>query len=1041
MRFRPPPSAVAGYSLLFFLSGATGLVYELLWVRLLYQSFGTTVQSVTTVVAAYMGGLGLGAWAIGRLGDRHPNPARLYGFLELLIGCFGLASPFILHGTQDAYIGFARAWGLHGGNAASVALRFGLAWLVLLIPTTLMGGTLPVLTRALTLDREHLRSSLGRLYGLNTLGAVIGTMLAGFWLIELAGIRDSIWGVALVNLLIGALAIVLSRSESLATAPPPAPAASTEDLIPARLKRLALVLLAVTAFASLVDEIAWTRVLVMIVGGSTYGFTLILLVFLLGIGLGSALVARVGRPARETAATAALAQGITAAGAAFLFIGLSVLPHYILVALQNPEFSAGPRLLRLGLGVVAVVLPPAIGMGMTFPLLTDLVATPGEARGRDVGWAYSLNTLGSIVGAVLTGFVLVSTLGTDRTLRLALWVNGAAALALAISAAWRVPEASAEHRQLRVGVLGGGLLACLALAVAAGAPGWGSRLVDLGPTIYGRAISSPAAREGFLRHMGSRQLAFVEGRNATVSVWESSAGRALKVNGKVDASDRGDMDTQVMLAMAPVAARPHPTSALAIGFGSGVTTSVLAAVPGMQRVRVVEIEPAVLGVAPLFKAVNHDVLSRPGVQAIVDDARSALQLTSERFDVVVSEPSNPWVAGVATLYTPEFYRIVKSRLTDTGVFCQWVQLYQVDQAMVAGIIRNVRTVFPHVQVWLGAPEDIMVLGSALPFPADTPWVSTLFGPRGALDQLGREYLGVRRPADFFGRLIMGERGVDRLLSSGPTLTHTDDRPRLEFVAARTFLSDLPHDVFDSLVVIGAAAPETGGPSPMLFARTLAERMGDPKSLPYVRAEHLAHPEDDDWTVSLALIGMRQGDTTFADSVLPRIASRSRNPTAALVVGINAAVRKQPAQARRFLALALAGGADTARIEAALATLAGDSARWSEVAVHLRRALQLSPGTLYSPFPRELVGRALLDITLDGPPALADSLLTEVQQREPGWVMLVEAQASVALRAGACDRAADKLLELLDFGIEKPEGPDLVAHCRATREGGAGPLKR
>ena len=240
----------------------------------------------------------------------------------------------------------------------------------------------------------------------------------------------------------------------------------------------------------------------------------------------------------------------------------------------------------------------------------------------------------------------------------------------------------------------------------------------------------PAERRGFLNHAGARPLAFVEGRNTTVSVWESSTGRTLRVTGKVDASDYGDMDTQIMLGLAPVAALPHPHSALAIGFGSGVTTAVLAAVPGMDRVHVVELEPAVLGLAPWFSSVNGDVLQRPNVRAIADDARSALQLSSERFDVIVSEPSNPWVAGVATLYTPDFFRIARRRLADDGVFCQWVQLYQLPLSVVAGIVRNLQQVFPHVAVWAAGDYDLMVLGSARPLVPDTAWVTITARDRG-----------------------------------------------------------------------------------------------------------------------------------------------------------------------------------------------------------------------------------------------------------------------------------------------------------------------
>src|SRR5438045_7614097 len=202
-------NAARAYALLFFLSGATGLVYELLWVRLLYQAFGSTIQSVTTVVAAYMGGLGLGAWLLGRRADRHPRPGALYGRLEIAIGVFGLVSPLVLALVHQGYVAAASAWHLSGG--ASVALRFGLAALVLLVPTTLMGGTLPVLTRAfMGAERERLRRALGRLYGLNTLGAVAGTALAGFVLIERVGIRLSLWGTAAVNLALGVAALVLA---------------------------------------------------------------------------------------------------------------------------------------------------------------------------------------------------------------------------------------------------------------------------------------------------------------------------------------------------------------------------------------------------------------------------------------------------------------------------------------------------------------------------------------------------------------------------------------------------------------------------------------------------------------------------------------------------------------------------------------------------------------------------------------------------------------------------------------------------------------
>ena len=310
-------------------------------------------------------------------------------------------------------------------------------------------------------------------------------------------------------------------------------------------------MLAITAFASLLDEIAWTRVLVMIVGGSAYAFTLVLLVFLLGIGIGSALVARRGAAASDATADAAVAQSVTAAGAGLLFVLFGVLPGYIIAVFQMQSLGAVERLVAIGLAVGAVVLIPAVGMGMTFPLLTDLVAPRDAAGGADVGRAYALNTLGSIVGAALTGFVLVVTLGSDLTLRLGVLINVAAGLGLAALAARRVAEGSEQHRRLRLRVLGAGGLATAGLACALAAPRWDTRLIDLGPSIYARQAMDHAAVREFLAHRGVRQLAYQESWNATVSVWESGPGRTLKVNGKADASDYGDMDTEILLGLAP----------------------------------------------------------------------------------------------------------------------------------------------------------------------------------------------------------------------------------------------------------------------------------------------------------------------------------------------------------------------------------------------------------------------------------------------------------------------------------------------------------
>src|SRR5256886_2004890 len=776
-------NAARAYSLLFFFSGATGLVYELLWVRILYQAFGSTIQSITTVVAAYMGGLGLGAWLLGRKADRHARPAALYGWLEIAIGAFGLASPFVLSLAHRVYIGAAGALAL--GGAASVALRFGLAALVLLVPTTLMGGTLPALTKGfMGVERDRLQTSLGRLYALNTLGAVVGTALAGFFLIERVGIRPSLYGTAALNLALGAAALAL----------------------------------------------------------------------------------------------------------------------YVIRVFGHPGFDATQRLALLGLAVGAVVLIPAVGMGLSFPLIADLAAPRDAARGADVGVAYALNTLGSIVGAVLTGFVLVVTFGTETTLRLGLVINGLAALVLATLAARGVAEGSAEHRALRLRVLVAGGLGSIALGAAFGAPGWGSRLIDLGPTIYARDPMGPAARQAFLAHRGARQLAFREGWNATVSVWEGVSGRTLRVNGKVDASDQGDMDTQIMLGLAPAAARPEATSALVIGFGSGVTTRVLADVPGMRRVRVVEIEPAVLSVRGLF-----------------------------------------------------------------------------------------------------AP--------------DTP-----------LGGLSREWLGIDSVGDHFGRRLLDEAGVAQLAERG-TLTHRDDRPELEFVAARRFLDPVwDSHVFDSLMDLEVRVGGHPGTTPVLLARAMTSPRIPSTQGPILEAAHRAQPDNPVWLVRVARMRFAAGDSAFADSVLPGLV-RTRNPEALLFAAALAARRGDQRRRAALLREALARGGDTAETEDGLAPVTARRPGWTGTAAALRRSLASGRATYRHPFPAGLLHDPLAALALTGPIRLADSVLAAAWLAHPGWTTPYELRAAIALRDGRCDDAASQFLALAEFGIEVTDAPDRLMRCR------------
>ena len=501
------------------------------------------------------------------------------------------------------------------------------------------------------------------------------------------------------------------------------------------------------------------------------------------------------------------------------------------------------------------------------------------------------------------------------------------------------------------------------------------------------------------------------------------------MNGKVDASDHADMNTQIMVGLAAAAARPDPASALVIGFGSGVTTRVLADVPGIRRVRVVEIEPAVLEMGRYFSGVNDTVLARPRVAAVVDDARSALQLKGERYDIIASEPSNPWVAGVATLYTPEYFRIVRSRLADDGVFCQWLQIYQLPLDVAAGIVRNLRQAFPHVEVWFSTGVDLQILASGRPLRYDRAWLERLFDAKTAIGVLSREWLGIDSAGDHVGRRLLGEAGAT-LLSTRGTLIHRDDRPQLEFVAARRFLDPVwdPH-VFDSLLAIGAQAGESPGGSPVLLARGMTAPRSQSIQIGLLEAAHRARPDDPVWVVRLALARFEAGDTSYADSVLPAVLARGRTPEALAFAAWLAGRRRNLAGSRALFTQALSRGGDTAQAAASLAALAARDGRWAEAGAWSRAAVRVGRGTYRHPFPVDALRETLTSLALRGPPALADSLLTAALAARPGWATLYELRAVVALRDGHCDSAAATFLELAAFGIEPADAPERVVRCQ------------
>jgi len=1026
---------------LFLFSGSTGLVYELVWTRDLYQFFGSTIHSITTVVAAYMGGLGLGAYVLGHVADRRANPARLYGFLEIGIGVFGLASAWVLHLVGLAYLGIARV--LAPGLWLGSAIKFVFAFTVLLVPTFLMGGTLPVLTRAFAgVGRGQFRRQLALFYGLNTLGGVAGCALAGYVLIEYVGLKGTLLGVGVLNLLLGGAALLLARGgvteevaspEEETAIPEP-----TSEPVDERTRHLALALIAVTAFASLLYEIAWTRVLVLVVGSSTYAFTTILAAFLAGIGLGSLFAVGRGRPARELLLGAAFVQAGIAVAASLLFPFFGGLPVYIVATMQVGFLSAVDLLSLHAMAVIVVVLPAAFGMGLSFPLLAELAAGREGGTGGAAGRAYFANTIGCIVGSVLTGFVLIHLLGSERTLVVGVVVNAVAATVIV----WWLARSRAEDRVPaaveRIPVL----LGVLALVIALATPGWSHRTLDRGPAIYGRERMGRGDLNNYLRGAGAEQLSFEEGWNAAVSVWRNGSATWLKTNGKSDASSVADMNTQVLVGLLPAMAHPQPRRAFVVGFGSGVTTRTLADVPGMERVDVAEIERAVLRASRLFEGVNRGVLADPKVHVIEDDARSALQLSREPYDLVVSEPSNPWIAGIASLFTADYFRVVASRLKPDGIFAQWLQTYRVPPALVAVVVANVRAVFPHVEVWYANPSDLIIVASRRPIRWRASRVAEIVEGPGPLHEVVRDHLLIDRPSQLLGRYLLGDRG-SAMLARGAGFTHSDDLPALEFVAARYLLVG-PREglAFDSLValkmVIGDTAPslEAWPVSHDDVLAALVHTLPSSNNLTVTLARQRigAAPADPEREAELGRVLLER--RAYRDALMYLEASLARRPRDAgtlLNAGMAHFSLEEMDEARAFLLRAREVGAgDTVAVAAILAIVASRAGDDGTAAAEALRSLRGLRPTIRTPFPPVLES-VLRTLASRATPGIAAPVFEYAVASRPSWDLAYWGGAQVNTRGGSagCRRAAELAGQLPRFGWRDDEVRALLRPCRSA----------
>ncbi len=686
--------ATALLLLLFFFSGCAALIYEIVWFQLLEFVLGSTAVSLAVILGTFMGGMCLGSLALPRLVSRRRHPLRVCALLELGIGALGVV----------VVIAMPQVVRLLGGTAGhgpeGVLLRGLICALCLLPPTVLMGATLPAISRWLESTPQGI-SWLGFFYATNTVGAVFGCLLAGFYLLRVHDMPTATWTAAAINLAAALLGLSLA-----AWAPLP-PEATEEVLAPSppipgvKAVRIAIALSGMSALGA---EVVWTRLLALILGPTVYTFSIILAVFLVGLGVGGGiggLLARVSARPRVLLGACQALLAIAIAWAAYA--ATQSLPYWPV----DPKLAASPWF-RFQLDFARclwAILPAALLWGASFPLALASAARPGQDPGRLVGGIYAANTIGAIVGAVAFSLLIIPFAGTRQAEQVLIALAAAGALLLLAPPLGGTFLDIPRSWWASVAVIAVGFL------MAFVRPTSGELIA------YGRTL---------LRDTGTAEILYKgEGTNFSVAVSEEPSGiRNFHVSGKIEASTTvQDMRLQRMLGHLPAMLHPAPRSVLIVGCGAGVTAGSFVVRPGIERIVICEIEPLVPRVvAQFFSRQNHGVVGDPRVEIVYDDARHYILTTREKFDIITSDPIHPWVKGSAALYTREYFEMCKARLNPGGMVTQWVPLYESDEASVKSEVATFFQVFPNGTVWgndeNGSGYDAVMLGQDGPARVD-----------------------------------------------------------------------------------------------------------------------------------------------------------------------------------------------------------------------------------------------------------------------------------------------------------------------------------
>lgn len=783
-----------GILLCFFFSGATGLIYEVIWAKYLTLFIGNTTYTHTIVIATFMGGLALGSYLIGKFADRVERPLAFYAYLELSIALYAIIFPQLIVFLEGLYFSFLQ--GRELGTAVTVAAKLLLALGILLIPTLLMGGTLPMLSRVMARSYDQVGRSVSILYFINSLGGVAGTLVAGFVLIVTLGLSGTIYFGAIANTLLGLLALSIdfaqrsdrSTEQREEHVTEQKEVTNNENSAPLSntLINLAIAGIFLSGFTSMIYELVWIRLFSAVLGSSTYSFSLMLAAFISGLAIGSLLISR-WMPKRATAIWwFGLLEVAIAVGVMLSFPLYPRLYYYFLnlLSIFSPTEIGywGFQLSKYFL-CFFIMFVPTIAFGATLPLISTLCNTEFSRLARQIGNIYSINTLGTLFGAFLTGLLLIPVVGLKGSLQIGIVLN--LIIGLVIMA---MPMANRPARSIFT------LIA--ALVLVAGFFGLTRSWQPLA-FIDQNYTRSEVPKGDFASFLKRRQeiyklLYYNEDTNANVAVFNFDHRLiSLSTNGKIDGSTgMDDMYTQVLLGQFPMFMHPDPKQVLVVGLGTGVTVGSILTHP-VEQLECVEITKGVIDAAHYFKDVNLNVMEDKRMKIRIDDAKSVLKTSNKNYDVIVSEPSNVWRAGIGNLFSTEYFQECRNHLNPGGVMAQWIQVYHMDNETLKVILRTFKEVFPYIYIF-HTLDDFILVGSPTPITPNFPAWETRLQQQQIKSILAR--INITSLTHLLGFQIVGPDTVDRLTrEDGPV--NSDYFPYLEYKAPKAQFMESYADLF------------------------------------------------------------------------------------------------------------------------------------------------------------------------------------------------------------------------------------------------------